>query len=237
MKPTLVRMIGLAVLVGAVSLSSVLRAPAQKADAPYPHMARLDQYLMTSRDAEIALAKSAAPKAISDDAEVIVLDRQGYKTAIKGKNGFVCMVQRSWAAGIDDPEFWNPKLRSPICLNAPAVRTFLPLIIAKTKLALAEKSRAQISDAIGAALDKKELPSLEPGAMSYMMSKDGYVGDQVGHWHPHLMFFVPLTDAKSWGASLPGSPIFGGEDAAERLTIFMVPVGRWSDGTPDSDHE
>jgi len=65
------------------------------------------------------------------------------------------MVQRSWAAGIDDPEFWNPKLRSPICFNAPAVRTFLPLIIAKTKLVLAEKSMAQISDAIGAALEKK----------------------------------------------------------------------------------
>jgi len=233
----LVRKIGLSVLVWAVFQSPVLGAQAQKAETPYPRMAPLDQYLMTSRDAEIALAKSAAPKAISDDAEVMVLDRQGYKTAVKGANGFVCMVQRSWAAGIDDPEFWNPKLRSPICLNAPAARTFLPLIIAKTKLALAEKSRAQISDAIGAALDKKELPALEPGAMSYMMSKDGYVGDQVGHWHPHLMFFVPLTDVKSWGASLPGSPIFGGEDAPERLTIFMVPVGRWSDGTPDSDHK
>lgn len=237
MKPILVRMIGLRVLAGAAFLSPLLRAQAQKAETPYPHMASVDQYLMADRNVEIALARSAAPKAISDDAEILVLERQGYKTAASGKNGFVCLVQRSWAAGIDDPEFWNPKLRSPICLNAPAVRTFLPLIIAKTKLALAEKSRAQISDEIGAALDKKELPALEVGAMSYMMSKDGYVGDHVGHWHPHLMFFVPLTDAKSWGASLPGSPIFGGEDAPERLTIFMVPVGSWSDGTPDSNQK
>lgn len=233
----LVRKIAVSVLVWAVFQSPVLRAQAQKAETPYPRMAPFDQYLMADRDGEIALARSAAPKAISGDAEILVLDRQGYKTAIKGTNGFLCMVQRSWAAGIDDPEFWNPKLRSPICLNAPAVRTFLPLIIAKTKLVLAEKSRAQISDAISAALEKKELPALEVGAMSYMMSKDGYVGDDVGHWHPHLMFFVPLADAKSWGANLPGSPIFGGEDAPERLTIFMVPVGRWSDGTADSDHK
>lgn len=232
-----VRVIGLSVLLCAVFVSPVLRGQSQKVETPYPRMAPLDQYLMTDRDAEIALAKSAAPKAISDDADVMVLDRQGYKTAISGKNGFVCLVQRSWAAGIDDPEFWNPKLRSPICLNPPAVRTFLPLIIAKTKLALAGRSRAQISDAIGEALNKKELPALEPGAMSYMLSKDGYLGDSVGHWHPHLMFFVPLTDSKSWGASLPGSPIIESDDAPERLTIFLVPVRRWSDGTPDSDHE
>jgi hypothetical protein len=225
-------MIGLSVLVGAAFLSPVWRAQAQGAETPYPRVAPLDQYLITDRNAEITLARSAAPKAISDDAEILVLERQGYKTAAKGTNGFVCFVQRSWAAGIDDPEFWNPKLRSPICLNAPAVRTFLPLIIAKTKFVLAEKSRAQISDAIGAALDKKELPALERGAMSYMMSKDAYLGDSVGRWHPHLMFFVPLNDSKSWGASLPGSPIIEADDPPERLTIFLIPVGRWSDGTP-----
>src|SRR2546427_5247481 len=104
---------------------------AQDAKAPYPSMAPLDQYLM-ERNAEIALARSAAPEPISRDAEVMVLGRHGYETGVKGKNGFVCMVERSWTAGIDDPGFWNPKLRAPICLNPPAVRSYLPLTIKKT---------------------------------------------------------------------------------------------------------
>jgi hypothetical protein len=84
---------------------------------------------IADRNAEITLARSAAPESISRDAEVMLLGRHGYETALKGKNGFLCMVQRSWAAGIDDPDFWNPKLRAPICFNAPAARSYLPLLI------------------------------------------------------------------------------------------------------------
>jgi hypothetical protein len=197
-------------------------------------MAPLDQYLIADKNAEIALARSAAPKAISDNAEVMVLEPQGYKTAVKGSNGFVCIVQRSWTAGIDDPDFWNPRLRAPICYNAPAARSYLPITIAKTKAVLAGKSKAQMFDSIEVALDKKELPALEAGAMCYMMSKEGYLSDRDGHWHPHLMFFVPLIDAKAWGAGLPGSPILASEDSPDRLTVFLVPVAKWSDGTADS---
>ncbi len=211
-----------------------LQVRAQKADTPYPNMAPVDQYLMTDRNTEIALARSAAPRAISDGAEVMMLDRQGYKTVVKGTNGFVCIVERSWAAGLDDPDFWNPKQRSPICFNPPAARSYLPIILAKTTLALAGKSKAQVFDAIEAALDKKELPALETGAMGYMMSRDGYLSDRVGHWHPHLMIFVPLTDAKVWGAGLPGSPIFGSVEIPGRMSLFLVPIPTWSDGTADS---
>ena len=104
-------------------------AQAEAAKASYPAMAPLEQYLMPNRDAEIALARTAAPESISRDAEVLVLGRTGYETAVKGKNGFVCIVQRSWTAGIDDPDFWNPKPRAPICFNPSAARTYLPLII------------------------------------------------------------------------------------------------------------
>jgi hypothetical protein len=232
----MIRMIRLSVLVWAVSVSPLLGAQAQNAGAPDSRMAPLDQYLM-DRDAEIALAKSAAPKAISDAAEVLVLGRQGYKTAVKGTNGFVCLVERSWTDAIDNPEFWNSKRRSPMCLNAAAARTYLPLTIAKTKLVLAGKSKEQMSDAIKAALDKKELPGIERGAVCYMMAKGGHLNDHAGHWHPHVMFYAPIADAKSWGANLPGSPMVAAEDTLDRLTVFMVPVGRWSDGTPDSDHK
>lgn len=234
MRQGLIEGIKLMALVPAAMLCLGLHAQAQKADTPYASMAPLEQYLMTDRDAEIALARSAAPKGISDDAEVMVFDRQGYKTVVKGTNGFVCMVQRSWAAGIDDAEFWNPKLRAPICFNPPAARTYLPIIIARTKLVLAGKSKAQVFDAVEAALNRKELPGLETGSMCYMMSRDGYLHDDDPHWHPHLMFFIATTEAKSWGADVPGSPIIAAVDTPDRLTVFLVPVGKWSDGSADS---
>ena len=71
------------------------QARAQDRQMSYPSMASLDQYLM-DRNAEIALARSAAPEAISRDADVLVLGKHGYETAVKGKNGFVCLVERGW---------------------------------------------------------------------------------------------------------------------------------------------
>jgi hypothetical protein len=220
-----------------VVLVAGCQAQSQDAQTPYPSMAPLDQYLM-ERNAEIALARSAAPESISHDAEVMVLGRRGYETVVQGKNGFVCVVQRSWIAGIDDPDFWNPKLRSPICLNPPALRSFLPLIIKRTELILAGRSRTQMFEEMQAAVDKKELPTPESAAMGYMLSKQGYLSDRAGHWHPHLMIFLPLTEPASWGAGSPGSPVVGAfTDAPERLTVFLIPVSNWSDGTAASMDE
>lgn len=213
-------------------------AQAQGTNASYPGMAPLDRYLMADRRAEITLAKSAAPDAISGNAGVMVLERQGYKTVAPGANGFVCMVERSWTAPFGDPEFWNPKIRGPVCFNPAAAHTYLPITLSRTRLALAGKSETQIRDAINSAFDKKELPALEAGAMSYMLSKDGYLGDRAGHFHPHLMFWVERTKPESWGAGTPDSPILGAEEIPGRLTIFIVPVAKWSDGTSEShDHK
>lgn len=205
----------------------------RQAVASYPVMAPIDQYLMADRDAELALARSAAPESISLDAGVMVLGRREYETAVQGKNGFVCLVQRSWMSPIDDPEFWNPKLRSPICLNPPAVRSYLPRIVMRTRLLLAGRTKTEMTGAIVAALGTKELPPPEPGAMSYMLSRDGYLNDRDGHWHPHLMFFVSQTDPGLWGADLPGTPIFAFNGSWEHLTVFLIPVRQWSDGTAD----
>jgi hypothetical protein len=207
---------------------------AQEAKAQYPGMAPLDQYLGGNRDAEIALARSAAPTSISGDASVLVLEKSGYQAAVEGKNGFTCLVERSWMSPIDSPEFWNPKMRGPICYNPAAVRTILPYTIHRTKLALNGLSKSQIRENITTAIAKNELPMPEAGAMSYMMSKAGNLGDSVGHWCPHLMFHLPKTDDANWGADLAGSPVlFNGEyrDVPEPETIFMVPVLHWSDGT------
>jgi hypothetical protein len=216
-----------------VSLTAACQAQPQDAKTPYPSMAPLEQYLIADRDAEIALARSAAPESISRDAEVMVLGRHGYETAVKGKNGFVCIVERSWTSPIDEPEFWNPKGRAPICFNAVAARSYLPRTLKKTDLILAGRTKAQMFEAIAAAVDKNELPAMEPGAMCYMLSKQGHLSDRGGHWHPHLMFFVSQTVPEAWGADLPGSPILAFKDTVERLTVFLIPVREWSDGTAD----
>src|ERR1700743_953538 len=95
---------------------------AQDAQPSYPTMAPVEQYLM-DRDAEIALARSAAPDAISRDASVVVLTPHGYETVVEGKNGWVCWVGRSWLGMFDHPEFWNPKIRAADCSNPATARS------------------------------------------------------------------------------------------------------------------
>jgi hypothetical protein len=222
---------GLAVV---VVVTAAWQTQAEDAKTPYPKMAPVDQYMM-ERSAEIAMAQSAAPPSISRDAEVMVMGRHGYEVAVKGKNGFVCMVERGWTAGVDDPVFWNPKIRGPICFNPAAARFIVPITIKKTELALGGRSKEQMVTDIKAAFDKKELPAVGSGAMCYMLSKQGRLNDEGGNWHPHLMFFVPGTEPEAWGAGLAGSPVVVGvKDTLDGFTLFMVPVGKWSDGTDAS---
>ena len=213
-------------------LGAAYQAAAQNAATPYPKMAPIEQYLMSDQAAEIALARTAAPESLSRDAEVLVLGRHGYETAVKGKNGFVCIVGRGWSAAAD-PDYWNPKVRVPMCVNAAAARTYLPRVTKITDMALAERTLDQVNAAIAAAIAKKELPPMESGAMCYMTGKQGYGGDVAPHWPAHLMFFYSDTDPAIWGANLPGSPIIAIADPLEHLTQFVIPTHQWSDGTED----
>src|SRR5580698_8368856 len=225
------------VLAVALGASSQLQAQSK---TPYSSMAKLSDYMMPDRKTEIALARSAAPESISHDAKVLVLGPHGYETAVEGKNGFVCVVERGWMGpfnGESSANFWNPKIRGPVCFNPPAARSILPMTYKRTEMVLAGQSKAQIIDGIKTFI-KQKLPPLEPGAMSYMMSKDQYLTDAGSHnWMAHLMFYTPLMDGAVWGADLPKSPVmlnpqFNG--APEPIDVFMVPAGRWSDGTADS---
>ncbi len=219
------------------------QAMAQDATTAYPKMAPIEQYLM-DRTAEIALARSAAPEAISRDATVLILGRHGFETAVEGKNGWACMVERGWGAIFDWPEFWNPKIRGANCLNPAAARSILPLLRKRTELLLAGHSRIEVIEAIKAAFEKKELPALEPGAVSYMMGKSSYLTDDGSHNLPHLMFYIPTKNVAEWGANVTNSPVMGvnywymSEKSYPQLqsfppiTVFLVGVGKWSDGTP-----
>jgi hypothetical protein len=207
---------------------------AEDARAGYPAMAPLTQYLSVNAADEIALAKSAAPTSISANADVLTLSSHGYKTAIKGNNGFVCLVERSWATGFADAEFWNPKFRAPICYNRAAARTVLPGYIERTGWVLAGVSTSEMITRTRVERSANTFMLPEAGAMSYMMSKQGHLHDADGHWHPHVMLYLANTEAAAWGANLDGSPIFAQEGSPEPVTTFFVPVTKWSDGTAET---
>jgi hypothetical protein len=227
--------IACALLVGALTSCTAAYGQAPSA-SPYPTMAPIQQYLMPAAT-EIAMARSAAPPSVSAHAEVLVLTKKGYVVAARGDNGWVCFVERMWTAGLDDPEFWNPKGRGPSCFNPPAVRSVLPQYLARTTWALAGETREAIARHAQAAYADHQFTDPAPGSFSFMMSKEGYLNDQVrGPWHSHVMPFIAYDQVATWAAGFKGSPILAPPLSTfrryEPLTIF-IPVHRWSDGSLD----
>jgi len=169
------RIIRFMALLLVISIGFLVPKAAAQSDK-YSKMAPVDQYLM-ERNAEILLARSAAPDSISSDATIRVLGQQGYEPAVQGKNGFVCMVGRSWMAQFDAPEFWNPKVRGAECLNRQAARSIVPIADLRTSMVMAGHSKAEIVAALKAAFSNKQLPDIENGNMVFMMSKSAYLYD------------------------------------------------------------
>jgi hypothetical protein len=225
-------------------LGATHQALAQDAKTAYPKMAPIDQYLMADRGAEMALARTAAPESVSRDATILVLGRKGYETAVVGKNGFVCMVDRGWLGPFGLPELWNPKIRGVICLNPQAARSILPIAYLRTRMVMAGRSNAEIVSALKTAFGNKRLPNLETGAMAYMMSKSAYLTDEGKHNGPHLMFYTLIENSADWGANAAGSPVesnsywfFSPKEEPQvkgfpPIRLFFVTLSNWSDGTP-----
>jgi hypothetical protein len=208
---------------------------ASQAD-PYPTMAPIAKYLMPSAAAEIALARSGAPPSVSADAEILVLTPKGYVVAANGSNGWVCLVGRSWTAGLDDPEFWNPRGLGPGCLNPPAVQSVLPQYLARTQWAIAGATREEIAAKSKAAYADHQFTDPASGSFALMMSKEGYLLGADGPWHPHVMPFIAYNQMSTWAAGFKGSPILGPSSITyyrryEPVTI-AIPVAHWSDGSP-----
>ncbi|MGB8907683.1 MAG: hypothetical protein WCC84_02915 [Candidatus Cybelea sp.] len=218
-----------ALLLVAAPLS--LLAPAD--GAQYQHMAPVPSYLMSDRQAEIDLARTAAPPSVSADADVLALGSHGYETAVKGTNGFVCLVERSWASPFNDPEFWNPKERSPNCFNPPAARTELPRLLKQTQWALSGFTLQQIIEKTKVAVADHSFGPPETGAFSFMLSKKGYLSDAAGGpWYPHVMFFVQRDQVDSWAPNRAGSPVLSQDRGEFESALIFIPVRRWSDGSP-----
>ena len=203
---------------------------------PYPTMAPIAKYLMPSAGAEIALARSAGPSSISAHAEVLVFTMQGYVVGVKGTNGWVCGVGRSWTAGFDDPEFWNWHGLGPGCLNPPAVRSVLPQYLALTKWAIAGDTREEMAAKAKAAYADHQFTDPAPASFAFMLSKNGYLLGADGPWRPHVMPFIAYDQLATWAASFKGSPILAPPPSAGfrsyQPVTLAIPVSHWSDGSP-----
>ena len=196
-------------------------------------MPSLSQYLMNPK-AEIALARTAAPASISSHATILILTAHDYTVAVKGQNGFTCLVERA----LGRPIVWSPKIQDPTCYNAAGSRTVLLYTLKRTALALSGETQAQIEQTMSSARAADALPTAAPDSIAYMMSKQQYISDDAKSWYPHLMFFMPQADTanvgESWGADRLGSTVVYDPHSAafhEPWARFFIPVSHWSDGS------
>lgn len=223
----LATLMGLTVLLSAAAGARLAAAQAaSKAPAGYPP---LDQYLM-SRDAEVGLARTAAPANISGRATIKVLTASGYQVEHEGDNGFVCMVMRAWSAPTYTPAqfrdlVYDATVRAPICFNPDAVRAVEPYYELRSKLGMAGKTPDQIAAGIESALAKGELPRREAVSFAYMWSAEQHLGPGIGHWHPHMMVFSPYSTNAMLGNNDFARPVpFVSDDAGTPFAVVVIPV-------------
>jgi len=209
-----------------VFLASIGAVTARAQVSKYPP---ISAYLMP-QEAEIALARSAAPASISDGATVKVLTQSGFEVAQPGNNGAVCMVMRGFSAPTYTPAqfreiVYDPTIHAPICFTAPAARMVLPYYELRTKLAMAGNSPDQIAEGLQAAYVKGDLPKRDGVSFAYMWSADQSLGSGIGHWHPHMMVFSPYYENSMVGGNQFGSLLPQvSDDAGTPFAVVVIPV-------------
>ena len=212
-----------------VMISFIICFAADIAFAEAPKYPSVDKYLMP-QDAEIALARSAAPSNISGGATIKVLTKSGFSVVREGKNGFVCMVMRGWSAPTYTPAqfrdlVYDPTVRAPICFDPVASRTVMLYYELRSKLGMEGKTPDQIAEGIQAAYARGKLPKREGVSFAYMWSADQNLGGGVGHWHPHIMVFSPYYENSMLGGNEFGAPLpIVTDDAGTPFTVVVIPV-------------
>jgi len=205
---------------------SVGSAAVHAQSGKYPPLA---DYMM-SHDAEVALARSAAPATISGRATIKVLTQSGYRVDRQGENGFVCMVMRGWAAPTYTPAqfrdlVYDPMVRAPICFDSNAAQTVMPYYELRSKLAMEGHPPDQIAQRVESAYARGELPRRDGVSFAYMWSADQHLASGIGHWHPHMMVFAPYVRNATLGDNEFGAPLPQvTDDAGTPFAVVVIPV-------------
>jgi hypothetical protein len=166
------------------------------------------------RAEEIALARSAAPPAVSDSATVWVLTDSGYVVAVRGSSGAACFVSRDWIISIE-----------PHCFDREGAETIMPMSLLRVSLLHRGWTKANADRAIADSIASGHFRLPRRPAMSYMMSAAQRLvapnGTPVGAWHPHLMIYYPYLTAEDVGA-VTGNPTLSVEDAGKPTANITV---------------
>jgi hypothetical protein len=204
-----------------IALLVGLAAAVVAQDRKYPP---LSEYMMAP-EAEVALAKSAAPHKISERATVKILTASGYKVAAQGDNGFVCMVLRGWSGAPDPEVVYYSKLRAPICFDLVASRTVVPMEELRTQLGMEGKDPDTIAREVATAYGLGRLPKMDGVAFAYMWSANQDVGPGFGAWHPHMMVYAPYYENSMLGGNeVGGSAPFVGDAIGTPFNVVVIPV-------------
>jgi hypothetical protein len=200
----------------------------------------VSQYIDSDRAAEVALARTAAPKHVSDSATVLFLTPTGYEVASRGTNGFTCAVIREFAMPYTDPAKWNPRVRAPHCFNAAATTSVLAQFVEVSKWVVTGVSHTEVLARTERNFRSKSFAMPGAGAMAYMLSSKQYLADDHPHWMPHLMFYFERASqpASRFGGAGMDAPVIDASagEPAYPITTILIPVRQWSDGTPDAPH-
>jgi hypothetical protein len=194
----------------------------------------VSKFLIADRAAEVALARTAAPAHVSDSATVLVLERTGYVEAVRGTNGFTCVVIRPpFILDARDSTAWETRARAPHCFNPAATVSILEEMKLRSRLVMAGTPPEEIARQVTRALERRTIPAPGPTAMAYMQSKHQWLFAEDPDWHPHVMFYYPGgTDLKVFGADRSFTiPVINGTEPRLTWQVILVPVPQWSDGT------
>jgi hypothetical protein len=157
------------------------------------------------RDREIALARSAAPAALSDSATIYVLTASGYEVAVQGSNGAACYVSRDWPESVE-----------PHCFDPEGAATVLPRAMRRVELLHQGRSPDEADREIARGLLAGTFRLPRRPVVSYMLSgAQALVSDDgrpVGAWRPHVMIYYPYLTAADAGLTTP-------EDSPETFVV------------------
>jgi hypothetical protein len=167
----------------------------------------------TPRDVQVRLAKLAAPKEVTDHADIYVLGEHGYDLAERGDNGFSCMIERE-----------RTETMEPECYDAEGTRTTVKVRMYVEQQRQNRVSDQQIEQAVKAGYKSgKFKPPSKPGIV-YMLSDFNYVLNpetgKIIRFPGHLMFYAPYATEKTVGSG-EGAPYIVHPGEPDALMIVV----------------
>jgi len=184
----------------------------------------LSGYMMEEAE-ELRMAATAAPGAVTGGASYYVLTDEGFVLRIQGDNGWHCFVERAFFVRAANGDAYDPRVRAPHCINEEGAATRMQEVFLRARLALDGLDQDAVDAEVNKAFQSGALRPPAGFAMTYMMSPEQWLGEGAGHWHPHLMFWVPYLENAHVGGNPPmGALPFIGSESGSRSAVLIVAV-------------